>query len=111
MPISEARVATAHGSRYLQQLCKHWSHKFTVDFTAEKGMIDFGDGRACALGADAAGLVLRATVPEGGDAFYLVDHSTFTYLVAPEVGFLDFFGSDETPEAMAESVQCFVERL
>ena len=67
MPISEARVATAHASRYLQQLCKHWSHKFTVDFTAERGMIDFGDGRAAALAADGEGLTLRATVPEGGD--------------------------------------------
>ena len=68
MPISEARVATVHGSRYLQQLCKHWSHKFTVDFTAERGMIDFGDGRACALAADADALTLRATVPEAADA-------------------------------------------
>ena len=67
MPISEARVATAHGSRYLQQLCKHWSHKFTVDFTADRGMIDFGDGRACALSAEAEALVIRATVPEGAD--------------------------------------------
>ncbi len=68
MPISEARVATAHASRYLQQLCKHWSHKFTVDFTAARGMIDFGDGRACALDATGEHLTLRATVPEGGDA-------------------------------------------
>ncbi len=68
MPISEARVATAHGSRYLQQLCKHWSHKFTVDFTAERGMIDFGDGRACALAAGGDALTLRATVPDGADA-------------------------------------------
>ena len=68
MPISEARVATAHGSRYLQQLCKHWSHKFTVDFTAERGMIDFRDGRACALAATADALTLRATVPDGADA-------------------------------------------
>ncbi len=68
MPISESRVATTHGSRYLQQLCKHWSHKFTVDFTAERGMIDFGDGRACALAAGGDALTLRATVPEGADA-------------------------------------------
>ena len=68
MPISEARVATVHGSRYLQQLCKHWSHKFTVDFTPERGTIDFGDGRACALAADGAALTLRATVPDGVDA-------------------------------------------
>ena len=68
MPISEARVATAHASRYLQQLCKHWSHKFTVDFTPERGMIDLGDGRACALAATGEALTLRATVPDDGDA-------------------------------------------
>ncbi len=68
MSISEARVATAQGSRYLQQLCKHWSHKFTVDFTAERGTIDFGDGRACALSATGDLLVLRATVPDDADA-------------------------------------------
>ena len=68
MPISEAHVATTHGSRYLQQLCKHWSHKFTVDFTAERGMIDFGDGRACALAAGDDALTLRATVPAEADA-------------------------------------------
>lgn len=68
MPISQARVATVEASRYLQQLCKHWSHKFTVDFTADRGMIDFGDGRACALAAQDGTLTLRATVPEGDDA-------------------------------------------
>lgn len=30
-----AMVPTTSGSRYLQQLCKHWSHKFAVDFTPE----------------------------------------------------------------------------
>jgi protein SCO1/2 len=43
--------------------------------------------------------------------YYLMDHSTFTYLMAPEQGFLEFFGSDVTPEVMAESVACFAERL
>jgi protein SCO1/2 len=40
---------------------------------------------------------------EGED--YLMDHSTFTYLVAPE-GFLDFFRRATTPEAMAETMVC-----
>ena len=68
MPITEARVTTTHGSRYLQQLCKHWSHRFAVDFTPERGMIDFGDGRTCALAAGAEALTVRATAPEGADA-------------------------------------------
>lgn len=36
---------------------------------------------------------------------YLVDHSTFTYLVGPE-GFVDFFRRDETPEQVADRVMC-----
>ncbi|QGP77661.1 DUF2218 domain-containing protein [Sphingobium sp. CAP-1] len=39
-----ATVPTTHGSRYLQQLCKHWSHKFAVDFDPEKGEIAFPMG-------------------------------------------------------------------
>lgn len=37
--LSTGTVATENGSRYLQQLCKHWSHKFDVTFDAEKGAI------------------------------------------------------------------------
>lgn len=38
---------------------------------------------------------------------YLVDHSTFTYLVLPEEGFVEFFRRDVTAEQMAETVACF----
>ena len=38
---STARVPTASGSRYLQQLCKHWSHNLDVEFTADQGRIIF----------------------------------------------------------------------
>jgi hypothetical protein len=30
---------TARASRYLQQVCKHWSHKFAVDFDTTAGRI------------------------------------------------------------------------
>jgi protein SCO1/2 len=46
---------------------------------------------------------------ETEDEFYLVDHSTFTYLVLPEIGFVDFFRRDATPEQMADRTACFVE--
>jgi hypothetical protein len=36
-----ARVPTANGSRYLQQLCKHWSHNLKVEFTPEAGTVVF----------------------------------------------------------------------
>ena len=46
---------------------------------------------------------------EGDDDFYLVDHSTFSYLVMPEQGFVEFFRRETTPEQMADTVACFVE--
>ena len=60
MPSSQARVPTATASRYLQQVCKHWSHKFPVEFTSEKGHIPFSDGRICNLEATPDVLSLRA---------------------------------------------------
>ncbi|WP_071673940.1 SCO family protein [Nioella nitratireducens] len=45
----------------------------------------------------------------GEDGFYLVDHSTFTYLVFPDFGFVDFFRRDESPEEMADRISCFMD--
>lgn len=45
---------------------------------------------------------------EGDDEYYLVDHSTFTYLVTPKNGFLEFFKRDDTAEDMAKRVECFI---
>ncbi|EEX09026.1 protein SenC [Ruegeria lacuscaerulensis ITI-1157] len=44
------------------------------------------------------------------DEYYLVDHSTFTYFVTPEEGFLEFFKRDDTAEQMADRVACFLDR-
>jgi uncharacterized protein len=38
---STAVILTENASRYLQQLCKHWSHNLAVDFTAEQGIVTF----------------------------------------------------------------------
>ncbi len=38
---STAVVPTAHAGRYLQQLCKHWSHNLSVEFTANRGAVVF----------------------------------------------------------------------
>jgi protein SCO1/2 len=47
--------------------------------------------------------------PSEDDEFYLVDHSTMTYLMLPEHGFVDFFRRDVTAEAMAERTACFLQ--
>jgi protein SCO1/2 len=45
---------------------------------------------------------------DGDPDYYLVDHSTFTYLVLPEHGVVEFFRRETTPEEMADAVACFV---
>ena len=47
----------------------------------------------------------------GDDPYYLVDHSTFTYLMLPEHGFVDFFRHETSAEEMAERVACFVDKV
>jgi protein SCO1 len=43
------------------------------------------------------------------DEFYLVDHSTFSYLVMPGEGFVDFFRRDVSPDQMADKIGCFID--
>jgi hypothetical protein len=59
-----ARVPTVNGSRYLQQLCKHWSHNLKVEFTPETGTVIFPKN---ARGADWPGDgVLRLKAEQDG---------------------------------------------
>ena len=54
----------------------------------------------------------RAQDPEeGAEEFYLVDHSTMTYLTLPGHGFVEFFRRDVTAEEMANRVACFVDAM
>jgi len=66
-------VATPNGSRYLQQLAKHWSHKFPVAFTPEQATIDLPLGR-CVLNAapDRLDIVLTGTDDADMDRFQTV---------------------------------------
>lgn len=45
MPRTTGIFRTESGSKYLQQLCKHFGHKLPSEFTPEKGYIEFGFGR------------------------------------------------------------------
>jgi hypothetical protein len=64
MPVAHANISTASASRYLQQLCKHWSHRFAVEFTPEHGRIPFDESRTCTLDASETGLALRIEAPD-----------------------------------------------
>jgi protein SCO1/2 len=55
----------------------------------------------------------RAYYAKSGDdpQHYLMDHSTFTYLMAPKVGFLDFFRHATPPAEIADRVACYAAAL
>ena len=46
---------------------------------------------------------------DGDPKYYLMDHSTFSYLMMPEVGFVDFFDRDISAANMAKKLGCFVD--
>lgn len=68
-----------------------------------------GSAEQVAAASKAYKTYYRAQTPQSGDEFYLVDHSTFSYLVLPEHGFVEFFRRDVTPEQMADHIACFAE--
>jgi protein SCO1/2 len=43
------------------------------------------------------------------DNYYLVDHTTFSYLVLPQHGFVEFFRRDLAAEEVADRISCFVD--
>jgi hypothetical protein len=60
---STAVVPTKSGSRYMQQLCKHWAHNLQVEFDAHEGRVTFPRD---ARGADWPGDAL-VTMTAGDD--------------------------------------------
>lgn len=55
----ENAIPTNEASRFLQQLCKHWQHKFEVTFTPTEGRVPFSSGGVCTLNATPETLNLR----------------------------------------------------
>jgi uncharacterized protein len=66
MPIATASVPTANAGKYMQQLCKHWSHKLEVDLSEERGVVKFP---AVVATFDAGADALQVTIEgEEGEA-------------------------------------------
>jgi len=82
-----ATVPTPNASRYLQQLSKHWSHKFEVTFDAEKSEIAFPMGALRMEAQPEALLVTLEPTPEA-------DVDRFKQVVADH---LDRFAFKEAP--------------
>lgn len=67
-----------------------------------------GSDEQVRVAAQAYRAFYRAQDP-GDDPYYLVDHSTFSYFVLPEHGFVDVFRRDMAPDALAERMACFID--
>ena len=48
-------------------------------------------------------------VQDPGDPYTLIDHSTQSYLVFPDIGFVEFFNRDTKPAEMADRIGCFID--
>lgn len=67
MALTRAIVQTDHGSRYLQQLCKHWSHKFEVAFDPEVGRIQFAPDQQITMRNQSGALLVEIEAAEASD--------------------------------------------
>lgn len=97
MTTAIAKVPTQSGSRYLQQLSKHWSHSLAVEFTAEQSRIVFPrDARGANWPAD--GVLTMTAQPETLDV--QIDASSPEHLEALKgvvARHLDRFAFREAP--------------
>jgi len=88
MASSTARVPTQNGSRYLQQLCKHWAHKFEVEFTPTSGRVALPEGTIATMEADAKALDVRLEA---------VDETVLARMKTVLANHLDRFAFKEAP--------------
>lgn len=72
MSSSRVEVTTQHASRYLQQLSKHWAHKFETEFTplSSKIALPLGDAR---LNANETSLIIEVASHKSEDLTVLQD--------------------------------------
>lgn len=63
MPTTTGFFQTENGSKYLQQLCKHFGHKVETSFDPHKGWVAFDMGTAH-MTAKEEGLTVTATVKD-----------------------------------------------
>ena len=66
MNLSRAEVPTANAVSYLRQLCRHWSHKFSVEFDDTHGKIHLPKGIVQLMPSPAA-LSVYLEVPAAED--------------------------------------------
>lgn len=65
-------ISTPSASKYLQQFCKHFSHKLTTEFGPDKGFVMFGDNR-CDLSAAGDDLTVSVSADSAEELTRLKD--------------------------------------
>lgn len=74
----ETDISTPEASRFLQQLCKHWSHRLNVTFTPDEGRVAFSESVVCLMRAAPDTLSLRIEAPTAEEttrmAGVVIDH-------------------------------------
>lgn len=48
---------------------------------------------------------------DSADEYYLMDHTSFTYLMLPQLGFVDFYTREDTAEKIAEHTACIISKI
>jgi hypothetical protein len=85
--MASGRALTANGSKYLQQVCKHWGHKFEVEVSSTRGQVRFPS--AVVTMEATADALLVSVETEDGDAIerlkaIVADHlDRFAFREAP----------------------------
>lgn len=79
-----------------------YMHPRMVGLTGTEEEVEVAKTAYRAYGARAEG---------GDDDYYTVDHSTMSYLMAPEEGLLTFFRRDEDAAELADRIACFAEAI
>lgn len=79
MPKTTGYYATENGSKYLQQLCKHFGHKIEVEYTEATGTCSFDFGTAN-MKSDEKGLTVRFDL-DSADAFNVAHDVIDSHLV------------------------------
>jgi len=101
-PVGDVFISVDHG-RDTPEVMKEFTDYFDEETLGLTG------SEAQVVAAAKAYRVYYAKNGEGDD--YLMDHSTLTYLMAPQIGLVDIFRRDLSAEDMAEKVGCFIDQI
>lgn len=112
MPISQAHFATANAERYLQQLCKHWNHRFPVTYTPFEGWVPFSDKKICKLDAEEGVLRIRLSLADAAQLEQfkaMVENHLGRFAFREEPAALDWTDGDDGDAASFATVPDFID--